>query len=286
MRKPMPDKSILSKCILSLFVVVGVFPLAYFLTVETGVALAASSDTEDTEGVDEFESFDRYVENESFGVGEKLTFDINYGFVNAGTATMEVQRLIEYQSRPAYQIVTRANSNRFFTPFYKVDDRIESIMDAVGLFSWRFDKRLHEGSYKKHKQYSFDQRSNLVYYENDTLSVPAFVQDAISTLYYIRTQPLKVGQSFFVDNFIDGKQMRLEVKVTRREKISVAAGTFECLKVEPMTETVGVFENSGALTVWLTDDRVKMPVLMKSKIKVGSITAELTDYKLGELSDI
>lgn len=279
----MPERSILARCIIGLFVVVGLFPLAYFLSVETGVAVAASTDSSELERPG---SFDRFVENESFGVGEKLTFDINYGFVNAGTATMEVLRLVEYRSRPAYQIITRANSNRFFTPFYKVDDKIESIMDAVGLYSWRFEKNLHEGSYKKHRQYSFDQSTNLVYYENDTIAVPAFVQDAVSTLYYIRTQPLKVGQSFFVENFVDGRQMRMEVKVTRKEKVSVSAGTFECLKVEPMTESVGVFKNSGAMTVWLTDDRVKMPVMMKSKIKVGSITAELTDFTLGELSDI
>jgi len=279
----MPERTILHKCLMGLFLLVGVFPIAYFLSVETGIAVAASSDT----GIESEEAdFDRFVENVSFGVGEHLTFEINYGFVNAGTATMEVLRMIEYENRPCYQVVTRANSNKFFSSFNKVDDRIESIMDAFGIFPWRFEKRLREGNYHRDRQYIFDQRQKIVHYENDTIPVPAYAQDAVSTLYYIRTQDLAVGKSVFIDNFVDGRQFKTEVKVTKKEKITVAAGTFDCLKVEPMTETVGIFKNTGALTVWLTDDRVKMPVLMKSKIKVGSITVELSDFELGELSDL
>ena len=55
---------------------------------------------------------------------------------------MEVARLVEYADRPCYQIKTRAQSNSFFSTFFKVDDRVESIMDAIGLFSWRFEKNL------------------------------------------------------------------------------------------------------------------------------------------------
>ena len=49
--------------------------------------------------------------------------------------------------------------------------------------------------------------------------------------------------------------------------------------------TSGIFKHEGKLTVWLTNDRLKMPVLMKSKVLVGSISAELTDYELGEMLD-
>ena len=102
----------------------------------------------------------------------------------------------------------------------------------------------------------------------------------------MRTQPLEEGKSIYVDNFTDGKQYSLEVRVLRREKISVTAGTFDCIVVEPLLQTVGVFKHEGKLTVWLTDDRLRMPVLMKSKILVGSVSAELTKYTLGEIEDL
>lgn len=230
-------------------------------------------------------AFGREIENLAFGVGEKFSFDINYGFINAGTASMEVEKLIEYESRPCYQIVTHANSNKFFTSFYKVDDRVESIIDALGLFSWRFEKHLREGGYKADRTSVFDQPNNRVIDGKDTIPVEPFTQDALSVLYYIRTAKLEVGKSVYAFNYVDGRKVNLEVKVLKKEKITVAAGTFDCLVVEPLTSSVGVFKNDGTLKVWLTDDRLRMPVLMKSKILVGSISAELTDYQLGEIAE-
>jgi len=200
-----------------------------------------------------------------------------------GTATMEVARLIEWQGRPTYQVVTTANSNKFFTPIFKVDDRAESLIDAIGLFSWRFEKTLHEGSYHAHRLSVFDQRLRKVEHEGDTLDVPPFVQDALSVLYFVRTLDLKVGESHFIDNFTDGKHYPLEVKVLEKEQITVEAGTFDCIVVEPLVQSVGVFKHQGTIKVYLTDDRLKMPVLMKSKVVVGSITAELTSYTLGDI---
>jgi hypothetical protein len=253
----------------------------YMIRVSVGVASVPAAE----EGSSSENPLDRYIDNVAFGPGEKLSFDINYGFINAGSATMEVEDFIEYNGRPCYQIVSTANSNKFFSSFYRVEDRVESIVDARGIYSWRFDKKLSEGNYRSHRHYEFDQLNNKVVYEKDTIEIAPFVQDALSVLYYVRTQNLKVGQSVFVENFTDGKKYTLEVKVHRRESIKVSAGKFDCLVVEPLLLTSGIFKHEGKLTVWLTDDRLKMPVLMKSKVLVGSISAELTGYKLGEILD-
>lgn len=276
--------SLFQKLVMTLVIFVGVFPLFYFVSVEVGT-VQASGDTTNLVPEDP-DAFDRFVENRSFGVGEKLDFDVNYGFINAGTASMEVVKLIEYEHRPCYQIVTHANSNSFFTKIYPVRDRVESVFDALGLFSWRFEKNLSEGSYRSNRQYAFDQRSNLVYYQEDTLEVAPYVQDALSILYYVRSLELEVGKSFNVESFVDGEKYSVRVDVLKRETIEVEAGKFDCLVVEPLTTAVGVFRHEGKLKVWLTDDHLKMPVLMKAKVLVGSISVELTDFKLGEIADL
>ena len=277
----MPGRTKFQTFLLTLVIFAGLIPLFYFVTIEIGIAQAA--DDFSSEEILSDDSLDRFVENVAFGVNEKLSFDINYGFVNAGMATMEVVALIEYESRPCYQIITKAKSNKFFSSFYKVEDRVESIVDAIGLYSWRFEKNLREGSYRSDRMYSFNQRENLVYYNKDTTEVAPYVQDALSIMYYIRTQDLKVGESFFIDNYIDGKKYKTEIKTIKKETIKVDAGSFDCILVEPLMQSVGVFKHSGKLKVWLTDDRLKMPVLMKSKVLVGSISAELTDFQLGDI---
>ena len=277
-------RAIVKNSMVVMLIIFGVMPFAYFIKVQYGVAQDSSDSTQPTISLEQ-QAIGRRVENIAFGPGEKLNFDINYGFINAGTATMEVVDIVEFNERPAYQIVTTANSNKFFSSFYPVKDRVESITDATGLFSWRFEKELHEGKFRANRQYDFDQINHRVVYKGDTIEVAEYVQDALSALYFIRTQPLEVGTSIFIENFTDGKKYPLEVKVHRRETIKTEAGKFDCLVVEPLMQSAGVFQHEGKLTVWLTDDKVRMPVLMKSKVVVGSISAELTDYKLGELEE-
>jgi hypothetical protein len=263
----------------------GVAPLVYFVRVQYGAAQEGLIPHSGNYLESPHPEISRYVENLAFGVGERLHFDIGYGFINAGSATMEVVELIEYDGRPAYRIVSTAQSNKFFSSFYPVRDRVESITDAIGLFSWYFDKKLCEGKYRSHRMYGFDQISHEVVYKGDTMEIAPYVQDALSMLYYVRTQPLEVGKSIFVDNFTDGRRNPVEVKVHRNEQIRTKAGDFNCLVVEPLLRTAGVFKHEGKLTVWLTDDRLRLPVMMKSKVVVGSITAELTDYRLGQLEE-
>ena len=277
----MKSESRVPKLMVLFLALIGMIPLFYFATIEIGIAQAAVDDTTEVAATDSVP--DRYIENVAFGVNEKFTFEINYGFINAGGATMEVARLIEYNGRPCYQTVTRAFSNSFFSNFFKVDDRVESIIDALGIFTWRFEKNLREGNYRSDRRYNFDQHQNIVFSDKDTVEVAPYVQDALSVLYYVRTQDLEVGKSIFVDNFTDGEVYPLEVKVLRKEEVEVPAGTFDCVVVEPLLRSVGVFKHEGKLTVYLTDDRLKMPVLMKSKVLVGSIAAELSDYQLGDI---
>jgi len=242
---------------------------------------SAAAQTEETKAADG--GIDRYVDNYAFGVGEKLRFDIGYGFINAGYAIMEVADLVEYNGRPCYQVVSSAFSNKFFSSFFRVEDRVESIIDAVGIFSWHFEKHLQEGSYRSDRICEFDQVNHSVIYQDSTYEVAPYVQDALSIMYFARTQELKVGETIYMNNFTDGKNYPLAVKVHRRETIKVKAGKFRCLVVEPFLKTSGIFKHEGKLTVWLTDDRLKLPVLMKSKVLVGSISAELTEYDLGEI---
>ena len=92
---------------------------------------------------------DRVVKNRAFSVGEKLTFNIRYGIIKAGEATMAVaEQLPINESHEAYRIVSTARSASFFDNFYKVRDSVETFLDTRGLFSWRFEKRLREGGAK------------------------------------------------------------------------------------------------------------------------------------------
>lgn len=221
----------------------------------------------------------RRIENNAFKTGESLKFVIRYGPVHAGYAYMEIPEIVDYNNRRCYRIVSRAESNDFFSAFYRVRDTAISLIDSIGIFSWHFEKELHEGKYDADLELIFDQPGNRVITKKDTIQTPPYVQDVLSSFYYLRTRELEIGKSYNIDHFADTNLYPLEVKVLRKETIRVQAGKFSCIVVQPLLRSAGVFKHKGKVTVWLTNDRYRMPVLMKSEIVIGSIIAELQEHQ-------
>lgn len=235
----------------------------------------------------------RLVENRAFQVGEKLTFLIRYGFISAGSATMEVRDMVTLaDGTQAYHVITTARSNAAFDLFYKVRDEVETFLDKRGIFSLKYAKRLREGGYKVDLLVDYLQpqgiaRVRYTRYHSDTplrvkkqdafdIKVPEYVLDILGAFYYVRTQYLKVGKPLYMSNHDNKKLYDLQVVVQRKERVKVKAGTFDCVVVSPKLQGEGIFRQKGEMWVWLTDDERKIPVQMKTKIIIGSITTELT----------
>ncbi len=226
----------------------------------------------------------RVMPNTAFGVGESLTFLVHYGPLAAGNARLAVPQLVTVNGRPCYKITSELWSNKFFSSFFKMDDRVESHTDVDGLFSWWFKKSLHEGDYQSEHTVAFDQINHRALMQKgdkrDTLAVPPFVQDVLSAIYLVRTMKLAPGDTVRLPNHSDGKLFDLQVIVHKREKAQTKAGKFPCLVVEPVLKTSGLFQQKGRLLIHMTDDHRKMPVMITSQLyvkgfKLGAIVAEL-----------
>ena len=214
-------------------------------------------------------------------IGEYFQFSIDWNGLNGGSSLMQVQNLHTVDGHRVYRIVTKAESNSFVSRFYKVRDRAESFIDAESLISRRFVKHLREGGFKQDIDVRFEQeQKKAVYAGGPTLDVPAQVHDVLSAFYYVRTRPLAIGSSFTIPTHDNRKSYEMEVKVHKRERIEVPAGKFDCILVEPVLKSEGVFKSKGSIFVWLTDDDRRIPVLVKSKVPVGSISVSLTDMRL------
>ena len=106
---------------------------------------------------------------------------------------------------------------------------------------------------------------------------------------YARTldySSLKVNDLIHLHNFYKNKVYDLDVKYLGKETVEVPAGTFECIIVEPLVKEGGLFKHEGNIIVWLTDDELKMPVKVRTKVVIGHVEAKLTKYEglAGELA--
>jgi len=215
-----------------------------------------------------------------FGPGESLRFSIEYGVIKAGTAWLEVAPMETWHGRSCYHLVSRAESNDFMSSIYKVRDRIDSLIDAEGLYSYRYKKRIREGTYKKDYDVAYDPAAGKARYANGRLyDTSPWPKDGLAAFYFVRHLPLEVGKDVVIAHHSDESSNDIIVKVYRKERIEVPAGQFDCIVIEPVMAAGSIFKNSGKLTIWVTDDARRIPVLMKSKIPVGSIDAVLQEIK-------
>lgn len=223
----------------------------------------------------------RKLANSAFGVGERLVFDVGFGFVIAGEAVMEIPDYDYYNGRKCYRIQFRVNSLPFFSTFYKVEDRYLSLMDVEGLFPWRFEQRIREGGYKRDFNAEFDHINLVARTSEGEYMIPQYVHDVVSAFYFTRTlnfSGFRPGQRIHLQNFYKDSTYQLDVKFRGKQTVEVPVGRFHCIVIEPLVKEGGLFKSEGSILLWLTDDERKIPIKVMSKIIIGSITAELREY--------
>lgn len=223
--------------------------------------------------------------NQAFSPGERLTFSVEYFGIAAGFATLSVETSALVQNRPILHLIATARTHPAFEWFFKVRDRIESYFDAQGLFSWRYEKHLREGSYANDSVMIYDQPARKVIKDEGrtVVDAPAWTQDVLSEFYYFRTLNLKIGETVTIPVVADdGKSYELLVTALRKERIKVPAGAFDCIVVQPALKFEGLFQQKGTIQIWLTDDARRVPVLVKSQIVIGTIDIVLRDATVVE----
>lgn len=216
-----------------------------------------------------------------FGVGEKLTFDVRFGPIKVGTSTMEVREISHIRGRAAYKTYFRVQGGTFF---YKVDDVLQSWMDTETLSSLRFTQSLEEGSRNRERHFEiYPDRAVYVELSKGPQEHPSVSHplDDASFLYFIRTIPLEVGRTYEFNRYFRPDRNPVKVRVLRRERIVVPAGTFNAIVVRPTIKTKGIFAENGEAELWLSDDERRMVLQLRSKMSFGSLNLFLRSFTPG-----
>lgn len=224
----------------------------------------------------------RVIENNAFGLGEKLEYDIGYKFLKAGTGYFEVAKEpINYNGNKCYDVNFVVKSLSSLEWVYKVRDSYRTYVDIDGIFPWRYEQKIREGNYKRDIYTDFDQINNKAITKKGEYKTPPFVHDIVSAFFYIRTLNLKKykkGDIIPLKNFYKDSTYNLDVKILGRETIEVQAGKFKTIIVEPLVKEGGLFKSEGRIVIWLSDDDRKIPVKVGTEIVIGFVGAELVRY--------
>ena len=208
-----------------------------------------------------------------FGVGERLTYDVSFSFIRVGSGEMAVVGLDTIGSHPVWHAVLALRGGM---PFFRVNDSSSSWFDTTSFSSRRFTQRLREGRYHADRDFRIDPERG-VYSPNDGAEQPSVIDplDDVSFVYFLRTLSLEPDHSYTFHRYFQPEGNPVVIRVIRREQITVPAGTFNALLVEPRITTQGIFSENGRAQLWLSDDSARVLLQLKSKLSFGSINLYL-----------
>jgi hypothetical protein len=214
--------------------------------------------------------------------GERLTYDISWLNILAGTAVMEVRPDGASGDTSRAKLVTTAQSRPAISKFFPVDNRVESEFDLQTQLPQHMIFHRREGKNKEDIEYTFHHAEGTVTAvrqgTTETLPIPAGTQDLISCLYYVRNQlPMTPGASLMLNVHHDKKNRQVEVRVENLETLEGAWGRVETAQVVVIMPFKGLFINKGSIRVWFTTDARRIPVRMKAKVIIGAVVADLVD---------
>jgi hypothetical protein len=215
-----------------------------------------------------------------FGVGERLEYDVKFGKLRVGSGSMEVADVQDVRGRSAWHTIFQVRGGTFF---YRVNDQYESWIDRHTGNSLRFKQDLNEGRRDVERAFEiFPERA--VFQESGEDTTQASVKNPLddgSFLYFLRSIPLAVGESYTFERYFRPDRNPVTIKVLRKERVKVPAGEFDAIVLQPIIKTKGIFSEEGEAQVWLMDDPSRIMLQMKSKLKIGSINLYLKSYRPG-----
>lgn len=221
-----------------------------------------------------------------FAEGEHLVYDVKFGALRVGTARMRVVGIDTVRERQAWHVRFTLAGGTFF---YRVDDVYESWMDVETLNSLRYHQDLDQGSRERERTFEiFPERQVFQETFGKKRELPSVSEplDDGSFLFYIRTVPLEVGKTYEFNRYFKPDRNPVTIRVLRRERVRVPAGTFDAIVLQPIIKTTGIFSEGGQAEIWLSDDDKRMMLQMKSRLAFGTLNLFLRSFRYATDSSV
>lgn len=218
-----------------------------------------------------------------FSGSETLHYRVSWsGGVQIGNIYMKIER--EKNRDGAFVISAKVKDYGPLALFYPVDDSFRCFVSEPTMLPYRYEVLQKEGYGRIITRLSqYDQTNHLVRYQRNQeveqqFEVTGTVYNEFASFIITRALIFQEGEDVIVPTFADKKRHEVKVSLTKKELRKTVFGEKQTLVVQPKMEFKGLYDKNGNTTVWLTDDRCRIPVEIHSKIVIGSLVAELVEY--------
>ncbi|MFD1294930.1 DUF3108 domain-containing protein [Lutibacter holmesii] len=224
----------------------------------------------------------------AFQKGEWLQYRMSYSnFLNAGYATLKIKNS-KKNNKAAFHILGDGKTSGLVGLFFKVKDNYQTYIYKESLKPYRFIRKINEGGYTKNKEILFNYNTNKALVKDfkhnteKSFSIDNDIQDMLSALYYLRNQDLgslEINEEIELKLFFDQETYKFKLRFLGKEVLKTKFGAINSLKFRPIVQSGRVFKEEESVTIWVSDDKNKVPLKIKATLAVGSLRADLDGFK-------
>jgi hypothetical protein len=214
---------------------------------------------------------------------ERLTYDIEWRLIHAGSAVVDAQKTSAHMKLESAGLVSS---------LFKVDDAYGVTYDEpFCATSATLDAQ--EGKRHRETHVTFDRsRNRAEYVERDLLknsvlhtydvAIPNCVHDTLGALISLRGLGLSPGQSAQMPVSDGHKSASVKVEALDREEIKTATTTYKTIRCETFLMNGVVYNRKGRVFIWITDDARHLPVQIQLRMSfpVGTVTLRLSKEEM------
>jgi hypothetical protein len=218
-----------------------------------------------------------------FSAGETFAYDISWSsYLTAGVATLSVRDKRPVGATQAYYIVGEAKPVGLVSKLYTVYYKADTLLDSRTLLPRRGSLFSQEGGRQRNRITRFDHAALRADYQVETttdvrnsLPLPRYTQDALSSIYALRAVPLEENSRLTMPVCDGGQVYRVQFVIGRVEPVPTGSGTIRAFHITPTIADAKGRPVGRPMTLWLSADARQAPVRLQAELAIGSVNLTL-----------
>ena len=228
-----------------------------------------------------------------FKAGEKLRYEVSFSKLIFGGTVGEMQLSVANAEHAAKEsrlaLKAEITTKGLFPKLFglKARNTYSAIVGAHDLGLYESHKLIEEGNNRREQKSVIDREAGRVTFSDRNLadksaeaktkeaSSPAWVQDMVSAIYFVRTRSLNAGDVITIPISDAGQVYEIEVAVEAREEVKASAGTFKAVRLNAKVFDGRFIRRSGEMLMWVSDDARRLPVRVRVKTSGATINVDL-----------
>lgn len=232
--------------------------------------------------------------NEVFNLGEELTFKITLLGFNVGQMVTKVDKTHhKLLGKQCYKVDGLANTSDWISWVSKVNDTWTGYMDTTHFLTRASSRNIREGRYKKDEWVTYDQELKKAsvqvvdkktgkYKEAKHYDMPQNATDLVGGFMYLRFldyDKAKKGDTLRINGFFEDAGYTLKIIYKGKDFVKTKVGKIPCHLLAPVMPNNSLFDGKNSISIWISDDKNKIPVKISAKMFIGHAGIELTNFK-------